>query len=186
MLIAGLFFILQIKRGVSTPNLTTWLITLLVSLINAFTFHQIVHRNPYHSLVIFMSLLTIIVIFFYALSKNKFARLNLFDLIVLGMAIFVGILWKVSSDDRVANILVQVVIFVAGSATIVGLIQKKLHEYYVSWLFAICAYIIAITGLLLSGNHDWLAYFGPLVNGIIGNGIVLIICLIQNKNTSKK
>ena len=186
MLLAGVFFLLQVKKGSSTPNLTTWLIILLVSLINTFTFYKIVNENIYQVLVMFVSFLTVIVIFFYALSKAKFAKLTSFDLIILGMAIFVGILWKVSSDDRIANFLVQLVTFIANSATVVGLLRKRLREYYVSWLFAISAYTTAIIGFALSSNQDWLAYFGPMLNGIIGNGIVVIICITQKKNKLKK
>ena len=182
MLIGGFFFILQIKRGASVPNLTNWLIVFLVSLINACTFYKIIHQNIYQSLVFFMSLLTTIVVFFYALNKGKFAKLTNFDLMVFGMAIFVGVLWKVSSDDRIANILVQMVIFIANSATIVGLVQKKLREYYVSWLWGISAYILAIIGFALSANHDWLAYFGPVMNGIISNGIIMSLSLKQQNN----
>lgn len=175
MLLAGIFFLLQVKKGSSTPNLTTWLITLLVSLINAVTFYKIVNENIYQGLVMFISFLTVIVIFFYALSKAKFAKLTSFDIIILGMAIFVGILWKISSDDRIANFLVQLVTFIANLATVVGLLQKRLREYYFSWLLAISAYSVAIIGFIISSNQDWLAYFGPILNGIIGNGLVLML-----------
>lgn len=174
LLLAGTFILIQVKKGLSTPNLTTWLVNLCVSTINAFTFHQVVNSNIYQSLIMFMSLLTLIVIFFYTMSKGKFAKLNQLDIILFVLAIFVGILWKLT-DDRLANFLVQIVMFIATCATIIGLWQKKLREYYFSWIFAISAYIIAITGLAISSNTDWLAYFGPILNGIIGNGLVLIL-----------
>ena len=174
LLLAGTFILLQVKRGVSTPNLTTWFVNLSVSAINAFTFHQVVNSNIYQSLIMFMSLLTLIVIFFYTMSKGKFAKLSRLDMILFILALFVGIMWKLT-DDRLANFLVQIVMFIANLATVIGLWQKKLREYYVSWIFAVSAYIVAITGLLLSSNHDWLAYFGPILNGIIGNGLVLIL-----------
>jgi len=108
------------------------------------------------------------------MSKRKFAKLDRLDIILFVLAIFVGIIWKLT-DDRLANFLVQIVIFIANSATIIGLWQKKLREYYIPWLFAVSAYLVAITGLILSSNTDWLAYFGLILNGIIANGLVLIL-----------
>ncbi|MCF7834648.1 hypothetical protein K9M48_01135 [Candidatus Gracilibacteria bacterium] len=108
------------------------------------------------------------------MSKGKFAKLDRLDIILFVLAIFVGIVWKLT-DDRLANFLVQIVIFIANSATIIGLWQKKLREYYIPWLFAVSAYLVAITGLMLSSNTDYLAYFGPILNGIIANGLILII-----------
>ncbi|MFZ2150527.1 MAG: hypothetical protein WAZ12_01875 [Candidatus Absconditicoccaceae bacterium] len=174
LLVSGTFILIQVKKGLSTPNLTTWLINLCVGTINAFTFYEVVNSNIYQSLIMFMSLFTLIVIFFYTMSKGKFAKLNQLDIILFILAIFVGVVWKLT-DDRLANLLVQIVIFIANSATIIGLWQKKLREYYVSWIFAVSAYIVAITSIMLSSNQDWLAYFGPILNGVIGNGLVLIL-----------
>jgi len=174
LLIAGIFILIQVKSGLSTPNLTTWFVNLCVGTINAFTFHQVVNSNIYQSLIMFMSLLTLLGIFFYTMSKRKFAKLDRLDIILFVLAIFVGIIWKLT-DDRLANFLVQIVIFIANSATIIGLWQKKLREYYIPWLFAVSAYLVAITGLILSSNTDWLAYFGLILNGIIANGLVLIL-----------
>lgn len=174
LLVAGTFILIQVKRGLSTPNLTTWLVNLCVSTINAFTFHHVVNSNIYQSLIMFVSLLTLMVIFFYTMSKGKFAKLNQLDILLFVLALFVGLVWKLT-DDRLANFLVQIVMFIANCATIVGLWQKKLREYYFCWIFAVSAYVVAITGLMISANTDWLAYFGPILNGMVSNGLVVIL-----------
>lgn len=179
LLISGYILLRQVKKGLSTPNLTTWLINVLIGLMSAISFYKVVHENVYQGIIMFASLLLLVVIFFYSLSKGKFAKLKYLDIIIFSLAIFVGALWKFT-DDRLANFLVQIVICIANSATFVGLYQERLREYYLGWLIAVCAYIIAITGLILNFNGDWLPFFGPLLNGVLGNGIVLFFAVKQN------
>jgi xanthine/uracil permease len=182
MLIAGGFFVFQIKKETSTPNLITWLTGLLVGTINAPTFYKIAGDDLNSSLIMFASLSTLVVIFIYSLLKNKFAKPTLWDIAILVVAIVILVLWQLATDNRTANFLVQIVIFVSNIATIVGLLRKKLKEYPTSWIWGVSAYTIAVIGFLFKGKTDWLMYFGPILNGIICNGVVYIIAWKQNKN----
>lgn len=181
MLLAGVVILIQIKKGLSIPNLTTWLVVLLISIINAITFYNVVRGNIYQSLIMFTSLFTVVLVFFYALNGGKFARLTSFDIFIFSITLFVGILWKLSSDDRMANLLVQLVIFIANLATIIGLWRGTLREYYLGWIIAGLSYVFAVLGLIIAHTTDWLAFFGPVLNGIICNGVVLMLSL-KKKN----
>jgi small basic protein len=176
--ISAFLILKQIKNGQSIPNLTTWLIGMLVGLINSISFYKVVNDNLYQGFIIFVSLFTTVIIFFYSITKGKFAKLKMLDIILLALAIFVGVLWRFT-DDRLANFLVQIVIFIANSATIIGLWRGYLKEFYLSWTFAVSAYVIAIVGLAIGFTGDWLPFFGPILNGIIGNGVVLIFAFRQ-------
>jgi len=114
--------------------------------------------------------------------KNKFAKPTLWDIAILIVAIVILVLWQLATDNRTANFLVQIVIFVSNIATIVGLLRKKLKEYPTSWIWGVSAYAIAIIGFLCKEKTDWLVYFGPILNGILCNGIVCIIALKQKTN----
>lgn len=186
MLIAGRFFVLQIKRDTSSPNLITWLTGLLAGTVNIPTFYKIAGEDLIASLIMFASFATLIVIFIYILLKNKFAEITELDVAILVVAIIVLFLWYITADNRTANFLVQIVIFVSNIATIVGLLRKKLREYPTAWIWGISAYVIAIIGFLFKGKTDWLIYFGPILNGILCNGIIYIIAVKQNKNKLKK
>jgi len=94
LLVSAFFILRQIKKGLSTPNLTTWMIGMLVGLINAFSFYKVVDDNIYQGFIMFASLITLVIIFFYSLSRGKFAKIKPFDIILLFLAIFVGVLWK--------------------------------------------------------------------------------------------
>jgi small basic protein len=184
LLVSAFFILKQIKEGLSTPNLTTWMIGMLVGLINAFSFYRIVGDNIYQGFIMFASLITLVIIFFYSLSKGKFAKLKTFDIILLFLAVFVGIFWKFT-DNRLANFLVQIVICIANFATIIGLWRGYLREYYFSWIFALGAYVIAILGLAIDFTGDWLPFFGPILNGVICNGLVLLLSITKNKKSEK-
>lgn len=185
LLVSAFFILRQIKEGLSTPNLTTWMIGMLVGLINAFSFYKIVQDNIYQWFIMFASLITLVIIFFYSLSRGKFAKLKTFDTALLFLAVFVGILWKFT-DNRLANFLVQIVICIANFATIIGLWRGYLREYYFSWIWAVSAYLIAICGLALDFKGDCLPFFGPVLNGVICNGIVLILSSKKTKLKSEK
>ena len=180
LLVSAFFILRQVKMGLSTPNLTTWMIGMLVGLINAFSFYKIVQDNIYQGFIMFASLITLVIIFFYSLSRGKFAKPKTFDIVVLFLAIFVGILWKFT-DNYLTNFLVQIVTCIANSATIVGLWRGYLREYYFSWIWAVSAYLIAICGLAIDFKGDWLPFFGPILNGVICNGLVLIFSLKNKK-----
>lgn len=179
LFIAGALILFQIKRNLSVPNLTTWFVIVLVSVVNAFTFHDIVHKNIYQSLIMFVSLITVIIILFYSLNKGKFAKLIPFDLAMFIVAIAILLFWHYSSNDRLTNILIQIAIFAANCATFVGLWKGYLKEYYLSWVFTVAAYIIALIGLVITFTGDWLPFLGPVLNGFLGNGIILILALRQ-------
>jgi len=87
------------------------------------------------------------------------------------------------TDNRLANLLVQTVICIANSATIIGLWRGYLREYYFSWILAVSAYLIAICGLALDFKGDWLPFFGPILNGVVCNGLVLLLSLTKNKKS---
>ena len=184
LLISGYIILRQIKQGPSTPNLITWLVNLLMGLMNAISFYKVVHENIYQGIIMFASVILLAAIFFYSLTKGKFAKLKPWDFVIFSLAIFVGVLWKFT-DDRLANFLVQIVICIANSATFIGLWRGTLREYYLGWAVAVSAYLIAITGLILNSNGDWLPFFGPLLNGVLGNGIVLCFAVKQNLKNKK-
>lgn len=181
MLFSGILLVRQIKRGVSIPNLTTWLIILLVSLINSLTFYEIVDHNIWKGLAMFASLLVLIVIVLYSFSRSKFAKLKIFDAVILIVAVFVGVIWKLSHDDRMANFLVQIIMFIASIPTIWGLWKGYLREYYLSWLLGISAYLCLVASILVDFHGDWLQLFGPLFNGVVGNGIIMFLSFKKNK-----
>lgn len=181
MLIAGRFFVLQIKRDTSSPNLITWLTNLLVGTVNIPTFYRIAGDDLIASLIMFASFATLIVIFIYTLLENKFAKITKLDVAILVVAIIVLFLWYITTDNRRSNFLVQIVIFVSNIATIVGLLRKRQREYPTAWI----SYVIAIIGFLFKGKTDWLIYFGPILNGILCNGIVYLIAVKQNNKQKK-
>jgi hypothetical protein len=172
----------QIKRGLTTPNLTTWLVGLFVGGINAFSFYAIVEDNFAKGAIMFAGLFTLIIVFFYSLYKGKFAKPDWLDILLFSLVFAVGAVWKYTDDNRIANFYVQIVTCIANFATIQKLWTRKLHDYYLGWTIAVLAYSLCILGLLLSATKDWLVYFGPILNGVLCNGSVALLAARNNKN----
>ena len=174
MLLSGYFFIQQIRQGTSTPNLTTWMISLLVGLVNALTFYRVVGDNIWKSFITFESLTIVILICGYSLYRGKFIKLNLFDIIILVITVLVGVVWKFTSD-RWANFLVQLIILMGSIPTIRGLWYGYLREYYFAWGISILAYFCVLVSILIDFQGDWLQLFGPILNGIVINGTIMLL-----------
>lgn len=185
MLLAGYFFIKQIHEGTSTPNPTTWLIGFLVSLVNSLTFYKVIESNAWKGLIMFASLLTLVVICMYCLFRGKFVKPKLFDVIIFIITIFVGVIWKLTTD-RWANFLVQLIILTASTPTIRGIWCGYLREWYFAWLMGTCAYVCVIISILSDFHGDWLQLFGPILNGVLVNGGIMVLVIKKSKKLNKK
>lgn len=182
---AGYCFYLQIRAGLSTPNMTTWVIGLIISLINCLTFYTVVGQDPYKGAIMFTSLATMVVLVPYSFMHGKFAKPAFIDVVIFLVAIFIGVLWRITKDDRQAQFLVQIIIFVANLATVIGLWRGKLQEYWLSWSVAILAYTCAALAILVDYNGNWLQLFGPILNGIIANGATVVFSFRHRKEVVK-
>ncbi len=179
-------FYRQMKLGLSTPNMTTWVIGLIISLINCLTFYTVVNENPYKGAIMFASLVTMIILVPYSFMHSKFAKPTFVDIVIFLVAIFIGVLWRTTKDDRLANLLVQIVTFVANSATIIGLWRNKLREYWLSWTVAVVAYICTSSAILVDFHGDGLQLLGPIANGIIANGVTALFAVKYSKSVNVK
>jgi small basic protein len=174
MLIAMYFFVRQIRQGNSTPNITTWLIGLIVSLVNSLTFYKVVENNLWKGSIMFASLLTVIVICGYSVIKGRFAKPKIFDIVIFIVTIFVGVIWRFTSDHW-ANFLVQLIILVASFPTMRGLWYGYLKEHYLAWLLAVCGYFCVIVSISIDFQGDWLQLLGPVLNGVLVNTTIMLL-----------
>ncbi len=179
------FYFNQIRKGQTIPNPSSWAIWFLVSIINSVTYFQVVGQNLNQAFAALAVMLSMGLIFFYSLHKSRFARISFIEIACFILAIIVGVFWQLTADDRTANLLLQAIYVIAYVPTVAGLLRGTGKEYPVSWITAVIAYSFSIAAILLDYNGDWATFVFPLVNGVMGNGLVVAIIYYKNKSNGQ-
>ena len=180
----GLYF-RQTLKGQSTPNPSTWAIWLLVGIINSITYFSITNNNLWQSFIVIAVTFSVFIVFIYSLFKGKFSRISKIEIIVFILAIAILIFWQMTSNDRVSNLLLQAVYVVSYVPTVSGIIKGTGKEHYVAWIAAFIAYLFSTISIGFDPQVDWVAFVHPIVNGLLGNGVIVGLTLYKkskNKN----
>lgn len=180
-LIAYGLYLKQAIKNQSTPNPTSWGIWFLIGLINAITYFSVTNNDYLKSFLVIAVTVSVLVILVYSFFKGRFSKISIIDAIILILAIVIGIFWQVSSNDRISNLLLQGVYIVSYIPTYLLLIRNKTKEHYPAWTAAFTAYLFSTISLIFSSQVDWIAYVHPIVNGLLGNGIVIGLILYNRR-----
>jgi hypothetical protein len=185
VLITYSLYFRQTLKGQSTPNPSTWAIWLIVGILNSFTYFSVVHENLWQSLIVIMVTISVIVVFIYSAFKSKFSKLSQTEIIAFVLALLIGIYWQLTANDRLSNLLLQVIYIISYIPTIIGIIRGHAKEHYMAWVIAALAYVFTTTSLILDPPGDWIAFVHPVINGIVGNSFVAILILSKELNKNK-
>jgi hypothetical protein len=181
VLISVCFYFRQVQVGTSTPNLTSWLISVVVSTMNAVSFFFVTQQNLWQSMYVMLVPAGLIVTFLYAIFYGKFVKMVVFERIILCSAVVIGVVWKVTNNVTIANLSLQLILFLSIIPTIIGLLQKRLKEKGLPWYIGVGAHMFATIGILISPTFEWYALAYPVITGIAGNGAVAVIVFSQSQ-----
>ena len=171
----------QTVKGSSTPNPATWLIWVVVGVMNLVSYYSVVRGNILEWIMTPCGTLGMIAIFIYALLKGKFGKVGATEIICIILAIIVGIIWK-TRGPVVANISLQVIFAISFYPTAAGLIKGRLRERPLPWALASMSYIFLVLTVLCNfTGDDWTKLVYPIVNGVFGNGSILVIILVLRR-----
>jgi hypothetical protein len=166
-------YFLQVVKGTSKPNPATWIIWLIVGVINLITYFYVVEGGVLRTGVLVVVTSGIAAVTIYSLIYGKFSRLSLTDSICLILAGFVVVFWQTTGDPVRANLILQIVYAVSFIPTIIGLHKGTLVEKHLPWSLAIGAYCFMLLAVIVDWHKThWVALAHPIINGLIGNGIV--------------
>ena len=186
-IIAGLFNVLagssylkQVVKNESTPNPTTWIIWLVVTVINSATYFSVV-GNKWIALSSAITAIMVFLIFVLSLFKGKFTKLSKIDVVSLALAVVIGIFWQISGNAIISNISLQAVFIISFYPTINGLLTGASKENYFAWTMGCCSYILQICNIFLS-PVTLIALGFPAIQ-LIGQGYIAI--LAYHKSSSK-
>lgn len=178
---AGLFacasmslYFLQVVRGGSVPNPATWIIWLIIGLINTATYFFVVGGSWVQSLALIVVTTAIFAVTIYSIIRGKFAKLGFLEKICLVFAVLIGAIWQVTGDPNLSNLILQVVYIISFIPTVVGLHNGALREQPWPWVLSLGCYTLMIAAVISNwSTASWVALAHPIINGLIGNSIVV-------------
>lgn len=165
----------RMHRGRVVPNAATWLIWLVLGVINAATYIATTKGKLHQTIIVFTVTGCIAVIFAYTLAVGKFSYPSAIDAVCLAAATVVIGLWMATGSPRLANLLLQIIYITSYVPTIAMLLGRKQHESSTPWILASIAYGFATLAVLADYSGDWLSLSYPLVCGVAANSIMAVL-----------
>ena len=179
LILVYIFYLRQIVKGQSTPNPGTWVVWFAIMGISTFTYFRTVNNDILKTAIVFVGFAGITGIMLYTLIKGKFAKLAKIDFILLSLSVIIGIFWQISKNDKLSNLLLQIIIFTSFLPTAIGLLQGRLNERHLPWTLATTAYVLQTISLLINYDGNLYQLFLTIINGIMGNGLIPVILIYQ-------
>jgi hypothetical protein len=158
----------------SKPNPATWLIWVVVSFLNSFTFSIITSSFLQASFLWIITTFTII-IFTYSLVKGRFSKLTHIEIISISITIVLLIFYFLTNNIIATHFSLQIVYVISYIPTVIGIIRKTNLEKSLAWIFAFLTYLFALIALIYKNETDWIKYIHIVINGLIGNGIIITL-----------
>jgi hypothetical protein len=175
-------YVFRLIRGNTVPSPSTWITWFVIGLLNLASYLFVVERRFLQIVPLVFVVIGIAIVTAYASLRGRFSKPCRLDLVCLLSAFLVGIVWQVTRDPKIANLLLQLVYVVSFIPTIVGLKRGYLKEYPTPWLLALLAYAFMIAAIVVDWpNQSLVAFVHPVVNGVIGNGIVLYLVVRKKR-----
>lgn len=172
-----------VRNGV-TPNPTMFFVRSIVAVMNTVSYFAVVHNDPFKWLVTAVSAGALVLVFLYSLFCGKFTKMRRVDTTCLVLAIFIGIVWKMT-NGVVANLLLQGVMVLAFLPAVLGIYHNRAQEKPAPWALAVASYVLMTITILIGWQGNWEALVHPLASGIGGNGALMVFAMRQQNGGAK-
>jgi uncharacterized membrane protein len=182
LLVVPVLYLVKTAQGKITPNPVTFFVRSVVSVMNLTTYFLTNGHNPWKSSVTLASTVGLLAIFFFAFYRGKFSRINRYDIVAGAIAIVVGVMWKLSKDPVLANLLLQTAMLVSFIPAIRGVLAGAAKEQVLPWALATTSYVLMTTALSLDPLTTWQQFIHPVCVGLLGNGSLALVIAFKNSH----
>lgn len=169
-----ILYLRGVKKENTTPNPITWIIWSGAGIVNAITYYGVTEGDIFKYLITVIAAICATMVVIYTMIKGKFQKFTLVDLCVAISVIGLLGYWWYEKNDRITNMLLQVIYLLSFIPTVYNIWIKDSNEYLPPYFVALVAYSLSIVVILLDWKNDWLQLAYPIANGLIGNGSVVI------------
>jgi len=159
------FFVIynkDILKGLVKPNIVTWSIFSLITLINSITYIAFTH-DIFKGALAFTDCFTCIVITGLILFKGHYLKLTILEKIIIFLSLISLLLWFLLHNAIYANLLLQPAYILAFIPTLKNAYINPHDESSLVWLMWAFSFILTIIVILIR----WQGVFADLINPLI-------------------
>lgn len=181
LIVVSVIYLKQTIKAESTPNPGTWIVWFIAMGINVCNYWEVVDQQPEKAGIAVIGFIGISSTMVYSLVKGKFAKLKLPEFISIGLVTVTVAYWILTRDSHNTAFFIQASLIVSFYPTAQGLIKNELKEKHWPWTLSVIAYGLQTLSLVINYNGNIYPILFPLINGVIGNGSILIIILFKKR-----
>ncbi len=170
------FFVIYNKdllKGSIKPNIVSWALFSLITLINAITYVVFTH-DVLKSTLAFTDCFTCIVITCLILSKGQHSKLNKMEKIVILLSIASLILWYTLNSAVYANLLLQPAYILAFVPTLKNAWDKPQNESALVWLMWALSFVLTIAVVVIRRDGGFAQFINPSIALVLHAGVGLL------------
>lgn len=169
----------QVFSGKSVPNATTWFLWATLGALSASSYF-VMSGDLEKSAAALTDVTLCGTVFIFAAWNKKFAKLVIFDYVIIFGAAGGGSFWLVSGDTDSAHIFLQIVAIISFLPTINGLLRGYTREAPYPWLLWAAAYTLSATIAILNYDGNWHTLIMPVVMGVGMHALVGSLAILKN------
>ncbi len=175
-------------------NKATWGISAAMMGLQAGSYYQVVKTgNPWIATSSIIVAISFLFIFLYSFIYSRYAKLTSSDKVSLGVGLVTVILWRITGDAKIANVILTSAVIISFIPTIIGLFRGRLREKPLPWFIGPFSYLFVVASIFLqSGFSNPVAFAYPLIVGIFMNSFIGFQAIAQDRgylrvpNSTKK
>lgn len=172
-LIFLVFFVLynkNILNGSIKPNIVTWSLFALITLINSITYISFTH-DAFKSALAFTDCFTCIVITSMILFKNRHFELVTLEKIIILLSILSLLIWYILHSATYANLLLQPAYILAFVPTLKNVWKNPKDESTLVWLMWALSFILTIIVIFIRWENNWPDLINPSIALILHTSV---------------
>lgn len=180
------FFIIynkDILKGTVKPNVVSWGLFSLITLINATTYIVFTH-DIFKGALAFTDCFTCVVITCLILFKGQYTKLTIFEKIIILLSLLSLVLWFVLHKAMYANLLLQPAYILAFIPTLKNAWKNPQNESSLVWLMWAFSFILTIIVILIRWQNVWADLINPFIALTLHTSVGLLALRKSSKNQS--
>lgn len=176
--LAYVIYLVQVSRGGSVPNPSSWTVWAFMATLNALTFWQGT-KNRLATAQFFTGAVWCLVVWAYALMAGRFAALNVVAWVVLAMCLAASLYWFVKRNAVNANLVVVAATALSFIPTYGDVLRNRHCEQPLPWCLWTLAFAMTAANVVISSDRRrrwWLMTLAPVSYAVL-HGVVAAIVL---------
>lgn len=179
-IIAFVIYNKDILRESTRPNIITWSLFVLITLINA-TSYVSMTGDLVKSVLAFTDLFVCTIITSLILFKGYYPKLSIVEKLVILFSVSSVLIWIILRSATYANLLLQFGYILAFVPTYLGVYKNSSAEKALPWFLWTLSFVINMVVITIRWSGAWQDFVNPSIAVLLHLGLALLA--LRNNNT---